>query len=453
MLAQILKQNIIDSLTICDKVKGIAQCGDINAPLIPGNSDIDLFVLCTEIPDESEREAIYQAYASDEDTVMINVCCGGIWGYGDIILVDGIDVMFMYFTVDEMEQYLNENLAGQHMDREGGFYPMGRLATVESIHIFYETEDTWTDLIKLVKQPPEDLFFEFFGFHISQVINDEDLGRVLLRREILYYNTILEQAIDHLLQALFALNFTYFPSRKRSEQYIAGFVRKPENCYERLVNIVKNAVFAETIPQSVEELKALHHETLELSHQVWRFGKCILQEEESNQSQAVTIMPLEGIIIDGRMLSLGAPRGEVEAVLGNGERVEHSAYYDDSELRFDYDSAERVEFIEFLGGVDGKVQPTMEGRPVFQIDAKELCELLRVKNGSDVPAREDDYDAVYPAIGVGLYRDITPADVEEMIQEMKADGVDVDDNEDLKNDQHRCNHWATFGIGLATYYK
>jgi hypothetical protein len=141
---------------------------------------------------------------------MMNVCNGGIWGYGDILIIEGIDVMFMYFTMEEMDQYLEEVLQGKHLDREGGFYPTGRLSSVESIYILYENNSAWTSMIEKVKKPPVDLFQKLFNYHIQRVIDDEDLGRVLLRKEVMFYHSVLENSFDHLLQALFALNLHIF---------------------------------------------------------------------------------------------------------------------------------------------------------------------------------------------------------------------------------------------------
>lgn len=36
------KDRLVSELSQCDKVKGIGQTGDINAELIPGQSDIDM---------------------------------------------------------------------------------------------------------------------------------------------------------------------------------------------------------------------------------------------------------------------------------------------------------------------------------------------------------------------------------------------------------------------------
>lgn len=55
------------------------------------------------------------------------------------------------------------------------------------------------------------------------------------------YFTIEENALDHFLQVLFALNKTFFPSRKRSLQFIDRFDLKPTDCSEKLLEIVRLA--------------------------------------------------------------------------------------------------------------------------------------------------------------------------------------------------------------------
>lgn len=254
------KDRLVNELAQNDKIKGIGQTGDINAPLIPGNSDIDLFVLCTLVPTVEERKQVYLKYSTEYSECLMNVCNGGTWGYGDILIMDGIDVMFMYFTIEEMEQYLDEVLQGKHLDRDGGFYPTGRLSSIENINILYESNAVWTTMREHVKQYPKDLFQKLYEYHIVNVIDDEDIGRVMLRKEVLFYHSVLENALDHLLQALFAINFTYFPSRKRSEQYIKEFKKKPEDCYDRILQMIETSVSSQRLDESVNELKNLTKE-------------------------------------------------------------------------------------------------------------------------------------------------------------------------------------------------
>jgi hypothetical protein len=247
----------------------IGQTGDINAKLIPRQSDIDLFVLCTTVPTEEERQQIYIKYSVDYSKCLMNASNGGIWGYGDILIIDGIDVMFMYFTIEEIDTYLGEVLDGKHLEKEGGFYPSGRLASIESINILYERDDIWTTRKSNVKKYPREWFKKMFEYHIDRVLDNEDLGRVTLRKEVMFYHQVLENAFDHLLQALYAVNSTYFPSRKRSEEYIHTFNYKPADCYPRFLRIIENSISSKTIEDSVIELKNITFEIKQIGNMVY----------------------------------------------------------------------------------------------------------------------------------------------------------------------------------------
>lgn len=250
---------LADSGDVC----GVGQTGDPAAPLIPGKSDIDLFVLCTRVPDRAERLSRYQGLLEACDKVQMEVCCGGVWGCGDIFECGGIEVMPMYFTCKEMEGYLREVLAGRHLEKEGRFYPIGRLASIESLHVLHEKNAAWTRLISLVQAHPRELFSRWYASEVGQMLDEEDLGRAGLRHEVLFYHQVVEAFLDHFLQALFAKNDCYFPSRKRTEEAIAAFPVKPRDCYARLVRIVALGAAPDTIDQSIEELRAIARELRE----------------------------------------------------------------------------------------------------------------------------------------------------------------------------------------------
>lgn len=54
------KLKLVETISKCDEMLGIGQTGDINAPLIAGQSDIDLFILCKNVPDSDRRRSLYE---------------------------------------------------------------------------------------------------------------------------------------------------------------------------------------------------------------------------------------------------------------------------------------------------------------------------------------------------------------------------------------------------------
>lgn len=263
MNANDFRDRLVSLLAAWDEIRGIGQTGDMNAPLIPGKSDIDLFVICDHVPDREERLARYQTLTAGCDSLQMEVCGGGIWGYGDIFVCEGVDVMPMYFTCEEMENYLREVLDGKHLEREGRFYPIGRLASIESLNVLYEENAAWTTLIDMVRVHPQDLFARWYTSESEWMVDEEDLNRAELRHEVLFYHQVVEEFLDHFLQALYAKNNRYFPSRKRTEDAIMSFRIKPKDCAERLLRIVELGSRAETIDESIAELRAIAQELKE----------------------------------------------------------------------------------------------------------------------------------------------------------------------------------------------
>ncbi len=167
----------------------------------------------------------------------------------------------------------------------------------------------------------------------------------------------------------------------------------------------------------------------------------------------IEIVPLEKVIFDGVPIFLGMEKSVVEKAIGIGQFIGKRCYYFNEEKAIDYNENNTVAFIEFLAGIDGSLRPEIYGVSVFDTAADELIELLKQKNGEDIEDAEQGYSYSFLNISIGVYREIRPSDVLEMIEEMKADSIPTEDNEDLIADMCRANHWATIGAGIAGYYQ
>ena len=150
---------LIDTLACFEEVIAIGRTG--NSEEIPkaGKGDIDLFVICDSIPLYSAREDKYAPLLQDgtANSCAMQVCQGGIWGTGDVFDVCGVDTMPMYFTAVETEAYISNVLAGNALEREGDFYPIGRCATFASIGILYDRTGFLDALKDRLAKYPDDL--------------------------------------------------------------------------------------------------------------------------------------------------------------------------------------------------------------------------------------------------------------------------------------------------------
>lgn len=236
-----------------DEVEAIGWCGSLPPQLLPGESDVDIFLLCRRIPPADARAELYRASGLEFGAERLNVCNGGFWGTGDVFLLDGVDVMLMYFLTSEVDEYLDEVLAGRHLDSVHGCYPVGRCATYLQMTVISDKLERLSAIKKKLAVYPDELARRLTAHHLRRALDDEDLGRVRLRKDVLFFHQVLEQALDHFLQALFAQNRTYFPSRKRSLQYLQAFDQAPANCYQRLLSVIQGSTRPETVEASVAE--------------------------------------------------------------------------------------------------------------------------------------------------------------------------------------------------------
>ena len=165
----------------------------------------------------------------------------------------------------------------------------------------------------------------------------------------------------------------------------------------------------------------------------------------------IEIFPLEKIVIDGSEIFLGTERSAVESVIGKGQTIGTRCYYFNNEMAIDYKN-NKAEFIEFLGGVDGILKPTVYGISAFDVNADELAEVLKANNNGNICDNENGYSYQFANISVGVYREAVPEEVEEMIEEAKSFGNPMSD-EDIQYEMKRAIHWATIGVGVAGYYQ
>ncbi len=255
------KDLLVNAVSTMKRVEAIGQTGNMTEIPVPRQGDFDLFVLCGVIPDYEERQSCYAGQRQLYTECNMEVCREDVhWGTGDILLVDGVETMFMYFTVDSMKEYLETVASGQRLEPEGEFYPLGRLATMRSIHILYDRNGIMKEMQESLKEYPGQLRQKIIKNHFPTIWDGESIDRAILRGDVIFNHRVFQASLDHYMQTLYALNRTYFPSWKRTEQYIASFRIKPENCYERIRKAIKLSAEPETIEACYEVWRKLVEE-------------------------------------------------------------------------------------------------------------------------------------------------------------------------------------------------
>lgn len=165
----------------------------------------------------------------------------------------------------------------------------------------------------------------------------------------------------------------------------------------------------------------------------------------------IQIYPLDKVVFDNLSIYFGMEKSVVELALGAGEVIGNRYYYFNNEIAIDY-RENKVDFIEFLSGVDGKLKPTIYGVSAFDANAIELVDVLKANNRGEICDDENGYSYQFSNISIGIYREALPDEIKEMIEEAKNDGNPMSDDE-IAYEIKRANYWATIGCGAVGYYQ
>jgi hypothetical protein len=259
---------LVGTLACHDSIRAVGMSGGGRPFPEPGQGDIDLFVYCTAIPAPDQRAVMLAPLQREIEQMEISKLEGGHWGQGDCLSVTGMETWLLYFTVAEACSELEEILAGNYLGRlDSYYYPIGRCAMWKTMRIFYDPDGLLQGFKQRLADYPQELSQAMIAHHMQALADVEDLERAVARRDVFFFHFALDLALDHFLQALFALNGEYFPSRKRSESYLQSFRIKPADCERRLRQVVALGGNPETLDQSYrlwnDLVRALKHRARE----------------------------------------------------------------------------------------------------------------------------------------------------------------------------------------------
>lgn len=245
--------SLLESISEIEEVQSIGISGKISPLPTAGEGDIDVFIYCSEIPRVEKRKTTIEKFNSAIQEPKINVFEGGHWGTGDLVLINGVETWLMYFSINDTLSNIEAILNGEYPDKiDNYYYPVGRCAMLKNINIIYDKIDFLFSMKNRLSEYPDKLSETLLKYHLEELEDTEDLERAAGRKDILFYHFAMDIAFDHFLQALFAANKNYFPSRKRSLAFISEFSIKPEACSERLLEVVRLGSSCETVNKSYD---------------------------------------------------------------------------------------------------------------------------------------------------------------------------------------------------------
>ena len=229
---------LIDTLSKNDLIQSIGKTGTKELPQ-NNDSDVDIFIFSEQVPNFANREKTYTNIGNYINGIEINEQESKHWGFVDFLKIDKIDICLMYFSVININEEIVKLLNGDRLEKEDNyFYPIGRCATIKTLNILYDKNNFLYNLQQQIATYPNALYTKSIEYHLLKINDKEDFTRAITRNDILFYHFVLDIALDHFLQLLFTANKCFFPSRKKTIEYINNFKIKPENCVNRILEVL-----------------------------------------------------------------------------------------------------------------------------------------------------------------------------------------------------------------------
>lgn len=202
-------------VSILSRMPSVLAVGKTGGAELPegDESDIDLMVVCDAVPPAEARRLALNPLCGRLTHQNLDADHSPYWGVVDFVSLCGVEVCLMYHELSGLETYCGEVRRGERMEKEGGyFYSTGRIASLIGLHTYFDRGGLLARLVGHIRDMPEPLADRMFFHHLAACRDREDFSRAVSRKDPLFYHFVMENALDHFLQALFALNRAWFPA-------------------------------------------------------------------------------------------------------------------------------------------------------------------------------------------------------------------------------------------------
>lgn len=167
----------------------------------------------------------------------------------------------------------------------------------------------------------------------------------------------------------------------------------------------------------------------------------------------ITLKPLEGIIVNENRISFGQTKNDVISLFGDlGYEEDNQLFYDHLDVRFDFDDAGLLEFIECQGPYSENSEFTIYDVNPFKLHDNDLVDLLTNKNNGETDDFEAPYSYCFSESAVGIWRAAVPGDIASTIAEMKEDGSYEQAKRTMDQELNKSRYFWTIAVGKVDYY-
>jgi hypothetical protein len=129
---------LISAVSEIQDVLSIGKSGGEKLPA-KNEGDVDIFIFCNKVPDVASRQVAVSESGAVASYIKISEADCRFWGVCDFIVISGIEICLMYFSITDIKNEIDSVLNGSRLDRESEyFYPTGRCAAFLTMHILFD---------------------------------------------------------------------------------------------------------------------------------------------------------------------------------------------------------------------------------------------------------------------------------------------------------------------------
>jgi Domain of unknown function (DUF4037) len=207
------------------------------------HSDVDFYLFAEEVVAAQRRHAIATRLADSPGSVKVGGHPDRDWGTNIDFVRHGVLVEATVRGIALIEAVLAQCLAGEIVASPMLWTPGGWFynhATLADLHTLQPVEDAYGLLAgwrsRVATYPPA-LASAIIHRHLPLAgfwLDNAHYRAAIARGDAFYTQSIVVQALHHLMQVLYAVNETYFPGDKRALEYAAEFRRAPDRLRDTL---------------------------------------------------------------------------------------------------------------------------------------------------------------------------------------------------------------------------
>lgn len=249
------------------QVNSILLVGSRNGKPQDHYSDLDFFIFYDGIPPSTDaRKNLISSLQFENEHIFVFDDHSYEYGISDDFEVNSVEVCQTFYCVDNVKKQVNSVYHGFYR-KIGFYYPMAIVAAIAESEIIY-AKDLFINTLKVkcASYPP----------FLKTVVIQEELPMInyymsriclaIFRNDKFYFDDLVYQAIDSILQVIFALNSTYLYSRKDLKNKINKLKCKPEKFFENLLFLIDKIGESESMKKKQTILALLTQQLNSLSN-------------------------------------------------------------------------------------------------------------------------------------------------------------------------------------------